>query len=80
MSSTTIELFRQPTDKQRPEAQEPKHKSQIQETDRPSLVAGMSSIEHEVRQLFDRASPAERDNIIRYLELVIRNLKRRAST
>jgi hypothetical protein len=38
----------------------------------------MSRIEHEVRQLFDHPSATERDNIIRYLELVIRNLKRRA--
>jgi hypothetical protein len=28
----------------------------------------MSRIEHEVRQMFDGASPAERDNIICYLE------------
>jgi hypothetical protein len=78
MSSTSIELFRQHTEKQRQDAQEPKHKSQAQETDKPSLVAEMSRIEHEVRQLFDRASTAERDNIIRYLELVIRNFKRQA--
>jgi hypothetical protein len=84
MSSRTIELFRQHTEQQRHEAQaqEPrKHKSQAQErtqeTDKPSLVAEMSRIEHEVRQLFDRASTDERSNIIRYLELVIRNLKRR---
>jgi hypothetical protein len=38
----------------------------------------MSRIEHGVRQLFDHASAHQRDNIIRYLELVIRNLKREA--
>jgi uncharacterized protein YhaN len=84
MSSTSIELFRQHTEQQRHEEQEPrKHKSQAQErtqeTDKPSLVAEMSRIEHEVRQLFDCASPTERDNVIRFLELVIRNLKRLAS-
>jgi hypothetical protein len=39
----------------------------------------MSRIEHEVRQVFDSASPPERDNIIRFLELLIRNLKRLAA-
>jgi hypothetical protein len=82
MSSTTIELFRQHTEKQRQEAQEPQHKSQAQERsekpDKANLVVEMSRIEHEVRQMFDDASPAERDNIIRYLEILIRNLKRQA--
>jgi hypothetical protein len=37
----------------------------------------MSRIEHEVRQLFDGdASSAERNNMIRFLEVLIRNLKR----
>jgi hypothetical protein len=76
MSSTSIELFRQHSEKQRQEAEEPKHKSQAQE--QPSLVAEMSRIEHEVRQLFDRVSTAERDNIIRFLEVLIRKLKRQA--
>ena len=75
MSSTSIELFRQHTEKQRQEAEEPQHKSQAQER---SLVAEMSRIEHEVRELFDRASTAERDNIIRFLELLVRKLKRQA--
>jgi hypothetical protein len=79
MSSRTIELFRQHSEKQRQE--EPTHNSQAQqrreERDKPSLVAEMSRIEHEVRQRFDDASPAERDNIIRFFELLIRNLKRK---
>jgi uncharacterized protein YhaN len=74
-SSTSIELFRQHTEKQRHEAQEPQHKSQAQER---SLVAEMSRTEYEVRQLFDRASTAERDNIIRFIEVLIRNLKRQS--
>jgi hypothetical protein len=78
MSSRTIELFRQHTEKQRQE--EPTHNGQAQERreerDKPNLVAEMSRIEHEVQQMFDDASPAERDNIIRYLGMVIRNLKR----
>lgn len=41
------------------------------------LVAEMR-IEHEVRQIFDDASPGERDNMIRYLEVLIRNLKGQA--
>jgi hypothetical protein len=73
MSSTSIELFRQHNEKQRQAAQERKPS---QDTDKPSLVAEMSRIEHEVQQMFDDASPAERDNIIRYLGMVIRNLKR----
>ena len=52
MSSTTIELFRQLTEKQRQEAEEPKHKSQaqerIEETDKPNLVVEMSRLEHAV--------------------------------
>jgi hypothetical protein len=36
----------------------------------------MSRIEHEVRQLFDDASPAQRTSMIRFLEVLIRNLKR----
>ena len=81
MSSTSIELFRQHTEKQRQES-EPKHKSHAPErseqAEKPSLVAEMSRIDHAVRQLFDGASPTDRENIIRFLELLIRTLKRRA--
>ena len=81
MSSTSIELFRQHTEKQRHETQEPQHKSQAQErdeeTNKPSLVAEMSRMQHAIHQLFDEGSPSDRDNIIRFLELLIRNLKRR---
>jgi hypothetical protein len=83
MSSTTIELFRRHTEKQRQESEEPKHKGQAQErieqTEKPNLVVEMSRMEHAVRQLFDDASPADRDNIIRFLERLIRNLKRQTS-
>jgi hypothetical protein len=80
MSARTIELFRQYTEKERLK-QQPEHKSQpaqgrSEEAENPNLVVEMSRIEHEVRQLFDGASPAERDNIIRFLEVLIRNLKR----
>ena len=43
-----------------------------------SLVAEMSRIEHEVHQMFDDASSTERENIIRFLELLVRKLKRQA--
>ena len=81
MSSTSIELFRQHTEKQRQEAQAPQHTAQkpgapSEEPKKPSLIAEMSRIEHEVREMFDDASTGERDNIIRYLELLVRNLKR----
>lgn len=81
MSSQTIQLFRQYTERLREEAQGSEQTAQkaqapIEEPKKPSLVAEMSRVEHEVRQLFDDALPADRDNIIRYLELLIRNLKR----
>ena len=80
MSSTTIALFRQHIENQQQEAQEPPHKQRAQErsetTDKPKLVTEMSRIQHEVRQLFDGASAAERNNMIRFLEVLIRNLKR----
>lgn len=80
MSSMSIELFRQHVEKQR-QSQEPeqtaqKFQSPSEEPNKPTLIAEMSRMEHEVRQVFDHASPAERDNIIRYLELLVRNLKR----
>jgi hypothetical protein len=75
MSSTTISLFRQHIENQRQEPQRPQARSEP--IDKPNLVAEMSRIEHEVRQLFDGASAAERDNIMRFLEVLIRNLKRR---
>jgi hypothetical protein len=82
MSSTTIQLFQQHTEKQRQEPEEPKHKSQVQErseeTNKPNLVVEMSRMQHAVRQMFDDASRSERDNIIRFLELLIHNLKRQA--
>lgn len=81
MSSRTIELFRQYTEKQRHEAEEPKQKSQAQEESEHSasnLIVEMSRIEHEVWQLFDSASPAERDRMICFLEVLVRNLKRQA--
>jgi hypothetical protein len=84
MSSTTIALFRQHIDNQRQEAQEPQHEQRAQERsetkDNPNLVAEMSRIDHEVRRLFDGASAAERDNILRFLEVLIRNLKRADSS
>jgi len=81
MSTTTIELFRRHTEQQQPSTQTREHKGRkppepSQQTDKPNLVVEMSRIEHEVRETFDRASPADRDNIIRYLEMVIRNLNR----
>jgi hypothetical protein len=80
MSSTTIALFRQHFENQQREDQGPQPKQPAQERtetkDNPRLITEMSRIEHEVRQLFDGASPAERDNIIRFLEVLIRNLKR----
>ena len=80
MSSRTIELFRQYTEKERLK-QQPEHKSQTaheptEQNEKPNLVVEMSNMEHAVRQLFDGASPAERDNIIRFLEVLVRNLKR----
>lgn len=80
MSSTSIELFRQHTEKQRQQSQEPQctaAKAQAEEPKKP-MVAEISRIEHEVREVFDDASPAERDNIIRFLEVLLRNLKRHA--
>jgi hypothetical protein len=82
MSSQTIALFRQYAETQRHEAQEPKHKSQAQErseqTEKSSPVVEMSRMEHAVRQMLDDASPAQPDNIIRFLEVLVRNLKRQA--
>ena len=81
MSSRTIELFRQYTEKQRHEAEEPKHEREAQQESEQSasnLIVEMSRIEHEVRQLFDGASSAERDKMVRFLEVLVRNLKRQA--
>lgn len=83
MSSTSIQLFREHTEKQRQKAQGPEHTVQkaqapSEEPRKPSLVAEMSRIEHEVREVFDDASAAERDSIIRFLEILVRNLKRQA--
>jgi hypothetical protein len=80
MSTRTIELFRQYAEKERLK-QQPEHKSQTaqersEQTEEPNLVVEMSNMEHSVRQLFEGASPTDRDNIIRYLEVLIRNLKR----
>jgi hypothetical protein len=83
MSSRTIELFRELTEKHQHKDDEPKSKRQAQEqseqSDTPSLVGKMSRLEHEVREAFDNASPGERDNIIRFLERLVRNLKRQAA-
>jgi hypothetical protein len=73
MSARTIELFRQYTEKEHLK-QQSEHKSQraqerSEQIENPNLVVEMSRMEHEVRQLFDSASPAERDNIIRFLEV-----------
>ena len=81
MSSTTIELFRQHSEKQQHDAQEPKHnqpeaQERSEQPRKPSLVAEMSRVGHDVCQLFDDASSADRENIIRFLELLIRKLKR----
>ena len=77
MSARTIELFRQYTQpKQRPELEGHKAQAPREQPQEPNLIVEMSRMEHEVRQLFDDASPADRDNIIRYLEVLIRNLKR----
>jgi cell fate (sporulation/competence/biofilm development) regulator YlbF (YheA/YmcA/DUF963 family) len=83
MSSTSIELFRQHTEKQRQGTQTPDRASQAQErgepTEKPSLVAEMSRMQHAIHQLFDEASPADRENIMRILERLIRNLMRQAA-
>jgi hypothetical protein len=81
MSRQAIELFRQYTERLKQEPQGPEHTAQkaqapSEDPKKPILVAEMSRIEHEVRQIFDDASSAERDNIIRFLEILIRNLKR----
>jgi hypothetical protein len=77
MSARTIELFRQYTEpKQRPEHEGHKAQAPRGQPQEPNLIVEMARIEHEVRQLFDDASPDERDNIVRYLEVLIRNLKR----
>jgi hypothetical protein len=79
MSSRTIELFRQFTEKQEEppaehERQQPQEPSE--HTAKTKLVLEMSRIEHEVRQLFRDASAADRDNIIHFLEVLVRNLRR----
>lgn len=84
MSARNIELFRKYTEKAPPKHEaehKPEHKPQkaqerSEQPKTPSLIAEMSRVEDEVRQVFDDASPADRENIIRFLELLIRNLKR----
>jgi hypothetical protein len=82
MSSRTIELFRQYTHQDRlkheseHKAQKPLGPSEQTKTARPNLIVEMSRMEHAVRQMFDDASADERDNIIRFLEVMVRNLKR----
>jgi hypothetical protein len=66
MSRQAIELFRQYTERLKQEPQGPEHTAQkaqapSEEPKKPNLVAEMSRIEHEVRQIFDNASLAERD-------------------
>jgi hypothetical protein len=84
MSSTTIELFRRHIENHRQEAQELQHKQRAQERtetkDNPNLVVEMSRIEHQVRRMFNDASPAERNNMICFLELLVRNLKQSENT
>lgn len=76
MSSTSIQLFRQHTEKQR-QTQELRYTARPSEDPtQPSLIAKMSRIQHEVRQVFGDASAADRENIIRFLELLVRNLRR----
>ena len=56
MSSTSIELFRQHTERQR-QKQELRHTARPSEDPKqPSLIAKMSRIQHEVRQVFGDAS------------------------
>ena len=74
MSSTTIALFREHSDKQlKGQAEGPS-----EPIEKRSLVAEMSRMQHAIHQLFDEASAVDRENIIRFLELLIRNLKRRS--
>lgn len=78
MSAQTRELFREYTEKLKhePEHNPPKAQERREQPRKPSLVAEMSRIEHEVRELFDDSSPANRENIIRFVERLIRNLRR----
>ena len=81
MSSTTSNCSGNTAKNSRHDAQEPKHnqpeaQERSEQPRKPSLVAEMSRVGHDVCQLFDDASSADRENIIRFLELLIRKLKR----
>lgn len=64
--------------KHQPEHNPPKTQETAEQPNKPSLIAEMSRIEHEVRRRFGDASTHDRENIVRYVGRLIRNLKRQA--